>query len=99
MHVGPPIARGEAAGIGVAPLDRVLAVVAHLDIVGGPAIGHGPAEIARRGGEIGEGIAEQVTEIADALLELVGLQERQAVLRDEDAAGRSAGGNRYRTPS
>ena len=81
MDVGPPIARGEGAGLLVAPLDLAPLMVPELGVVGGPAIGHGPAEIARRGGEIGEGVAEQVAEKAHALLELA---------RPAGRAGRSA---------
>ena len=73
-------------------LDLLAAMMPELGIVGGPAIRHRTAEIARRGGEIGIGVGEQALEKADALPELAGLQEGQAVLRDQQATGFQAAG-------
>src|SRR3954451_19239679 len=86
MDVGTPIARREASGLLVAPLDLLAAMFSEPDVIAGPAEGHGSADIGRRGGEIGEGVAEQPTEIAHALLELRPLQEGEPVLGDEDAS-------------
>ena len=87
MDVRAPITGRKAARFLVAALDLATAVAPELLVAGSPAIGHGTAEIGGRGGEVGIGVGEQFAEEADALPQLARLQERQAVLRDEQPAG------------
>jgi len=90
MDIWPPVAGREAAGLLVALGDLAPLVLPELRVVGRPAIGHRAAEISRRGGEIGEGVIEQLAEITHALLELGCLQEGQAILGHEQPAGSKA---------
>ena len=74
-----------AAGLPVAALDLLAAVLSQLFVVGGPAIGHWAAKIARGRGEIGESVGKKLAEIANAFLELFFLQQWKPVLGHEQA--------------